>query len=115
MKSLADVLGLNTPSSATTEASTTPRKLTAKAFSKAILESADYAASIQRRILADTLPPAVEVKLYEYAYGKPVDKVEVRDKTNPLEELTMEQLETRAMKLAALVAKLRGEAAQSVH
>lgn len=112
MKSLADTLGLNTPE-APTQA---PQKLTAKALSKKILQSPEYIASIIRRITLDTLPAAVECKLYDYAFGKPVDKVEVKDTTDHLESMSSEELEARAMALAALAAKLRAtDDSPSVH
>lgn len=65
--------------------------------------------SLRRRILADNLPPAVECKLFEYAYGKPVDKVEWKDTTNSFEDMSSEQLEAEAMSLVLLAQKLRQE------
>lgn len=103
MKSLAESLGLNTPETPETPS----KKQSAKEFSKSILESRDYRKSVERRIATDTLPPAVEVRFMEYAYGKPVEKVEIRDKTNPLEQMSLEELQAKAAGLAALAAKLR--------
>jgi hypothetical protein len=56
----------------------------------------------------DDLPPAVECKLWDYAYGKPVERMEVKDTTSTLSTLTPEQLEERALRLAALAKSLRG-------
>ena len=109
MKSLAEILGTDTPASSSPTSDTAPKKLTVKSLAKGILESVEYRRSVARRVADGTLPPAVECKLYEYAYGKPVDKVEINDKRNNLEDLSTEQLEARAMELAALARKLRGE------
>lgn len=107
MKSLSDVLGVPDPKQPTSESK--PVKITVKTLAKGILNSPQYLESIRRRILADTLPPAVECKLYEYAFGKPVDKVEFKDTTNDLGELSTEELEAKAIRLAELARKLRGE------
>lgn len=79
----------------------------ARAISRKLLESSEYQASLIRRIASDSLPAAVECKLYDYAYGKPVDKVEIKDTTDSLEHMTSEQLEARAMALATLARKMR--------
>lgn len=102
MKSLADTLGLN-------DEKPKEKLKTAKALSREILQSDDYVASVKRRIQTDTLPAAVECKLYDYAYGKPVDRVEVKDTTENLEALTSEELEAKIMALGALAAKLKEE------
>ena len=107
MKSLADSLGINPPEQELPEQEPTPKS--AKDFAKRILSSAQYRESIKRRIVTDTLSAAVECKLYDYAYGKPVDRVEVKDTTDRLEDLTSEELEARAMALASLAASLREE------
>jgi hypothetical protein len=112
MKSLAESLGLTTSGPETVQSDSskaTAKKQTAKSIAKDILESKDYKASLERRIINDTLPPAVEVMLHHFAYGKPVDKVEIRDKTDALAGLTLEQLQARATELAALAQKLRGQ------
>lgn len=99
-KTLEEALGL------TTEPEPSPSepkvKQTAKQLAKAILASPQYAESVRRRILADTLPAAVECRLYDYAYGKPVDKVEIKDTTERLEDLSTDELMARleALKLA---------------
>ena len=105
MKTIAEALGLeNLPEQPSSEKSL---PLSAKTFSKGILNSEEYRASIRRRVITDTLPPAVECKLYEYAYGKPVDSVEVKTSSDTLSELTVEQLEAKALALALLARKLR--------
>lgn len=105
MKSLADALGVASPQPDTKKQE--PRPQTAKAISRDLLNSLEYRVSLIRRIESDTLPAAVECKLYEYAYGKPVDRVEVKDTTSKLEEMTSEELEARAMALATLARRMR--------
>lgn len=112
MKTLADSLGLTQPAAPAPD--TAPTKQSAKTLAKGILESSEYRRSIERRITSDTLPPAVECKLYDYAYGKPVDKVEIKDVTNRLEAMSDEQLATHLEMLRAKVAGLR-EPIQSIH
>jgi hypothetical protein len=82
-------------------------RLTVKDFAKHILASAEYRASVLRRIMFDELPPAIEALLYHYAHGKPVERVEVNDVTLKLEDLTTAQLEERALLLARLARSLR--------
>ena len=107
-QSLADFLGVQDPvtKEAPSEPSRPNARLTAKAFCKQILESKDYRDSLVRRIVMDELPPAVEVLLYHYAHGKPVERVEVKDTTDPLEDFTPEQLEERAARLLEIAQAL---------
>jgi hypothetical protein len=43
----------------------------------ALVEDGEYRAELLERLRAGTLPPAVEVMLWHYAYGRPVERVEV--------------------------------------
>ena len=74
-----------------------PNKTTreVKSFAIKVLEDPRYVASLWRRIKKDTLPPAVEVLLYYYAYGKPKERLEVSG------EKTLVQLVTEAATLTA--------------
>ena len=103
---LPQVLGVPDPSNPS--ASVGPvKKRTARAFSRAILASPQYRESLLRRILMDALPSAIEGKLWEYAHGKPVEKLEVKDTTAPLAALSADALEQRAFQLASLASQLR--------
>lgn len=75
-------------------------------FARGILRSRDYRRSILQRVHMGTLPPAVEVLLYHYAEGKPVDKLEVRDTTS-VAEMSVEELEQRALTIASMVRDAR--------
>lgn len=105
MKSLAEALGLDSPKP---DEPTSKKKLTIKQFCKLVLESEEYRRSVLQRVTLGTLPPAIETLIFHYAEGKPVEKMEIKDKTNPLDGMSLEQLEKRAEHLAALAAKLRG-------
>jgi hypothetical protein len=111
-QSLADLLGVQDdvpqePEEAVRPSKVKRLKLTAKAFCKEILDSKEYRDSLLRRIIMDELPPAVEVLLYHYAHGKPVERMEVKDVTDPLEDFTAEQCQERAEKLLDLARQLK--------
>lgn len=77
MQSLYDVLRVGQkedPGSATTDLSLA--SVTPETFCRALLESAQYREYLRDRILFKTLPPAIEVLIYHYAFGKPVERVE---------------------------------------
>jgi hypothetical protein len=87
-QSAAQLLGVQDPTDPTAPVSPAP-KLTAKQFCRALLATPQYRESLLRRILMDDLPPAVECKLWEYAYGKPVDRIEHTGKDgHPIETIT---------------------------
>lgn len=75
----------------------------AKNFALEVVRSDEYRASIWRRIKTDTLAPAVEVRLLEYAYGKPVERVEVTNLGENLSQLSTAELVARAELVTALL------------
>ena len=115
LKTLADQLGPeHDPAGAAAEAEAARLEAealalctTGKDFAEHLLQSKQYRESVMRRIVVDALPSAVEVMLFHYAYGKPVERVEVRDTNNSLENLTAEELEARALFLADLARRMR--------
>lgn len=82
-------------------------KLTVKDFCRGVLNSTEYRESLYRRVLLDELPPAVECMMWDRAWGKTVEKVEIKDTTAPLEALTVEELEARALYLVGVARRLR--------
>ena len=44
-------------------------------WARGLLEDPLYRAALQRRLIDGTCPPQLEVLLYHYAYGKPVDVI----------------------------------------
>lgn len=87
-QSLADVLG-TVPESTSDLVEVDVAKIDdIGAFCRAILDSHEYRQSISFRITLGTLPPAVELRFYDYAAGKPVERVEVKDSSERIEDLT---------------------------
>jgi|SRR6266853_1739521 len=46
-----------------------------KEWARGLLEDPEYRDALQRRLIDGTCPPQLEVLLYHYAYGKPVDVI----------------------------------------
>ena len=114
MKTLAEHLGVVDPKQPDQPRADAPSlKMTAKEFARGVLHTSTYRESILQRVLLGTLPPAVECLLYHYAYGKPVEKLEVKDTTDPLDDFTAEQCEERAQKLLELARQLRVRSVES--
>jgi hypothetical protein len=86
-KSLAEFLGTARPDlGEPTPPSADLESLTIADFCKGVLTSPEYRQSVLNRITLGTLPPAVEIRMYDYAYGKPPDRVEHTGKDGkPLE------------------------------
>ena len=122
MKSLADYLGVadqkesdSSDSPAASAPASTPTKLTVKSFAREVLNSREYRQSILNRVLLGDLPPAVECLLYHYAYGKPVERLEVEDTTPTVDNMSPEQCEQRALFLAGLARKMREQQEEDEH
>lgn len=81
-------------------------KLTAKNFSKAIVESRQYRESIARRVVTDTLPPAVECRILDHALGKPIERVEVKDRSRVYDNVSPESLHARIAFLQKVLDRL---------
>lgn len=120
MTTLADFLGAYDPEEDRQSAKTAPpANLSRREFARQILNSEQYRQSVLDRIRLGTLPPQVEIRLYDYAYGKPADHVKLEDNTQRrLEDLNEDQLEKRMRLLHA--EKMRrlhkeGESEASVH
>jgi hypothetical protein len=78
----------------------------AKVFCQEVLRSEEYRQSVRQRAKSGTLPAQVEVLLWHYAYGKPVEHVQVATAANTdLSELTTEQLAQRAAFIASVLSE----------
>ena len=82
----------------------------AREFARQIVDNPEYRTRLLERALRGTLPAAVELRLLEYRYGRPADQVAMThvpqpNESEPLEELSDEQLAARA---EALAKNLRG-------
>jgi hypothetical protein len=51
----------------------------ASAFARKLLDDAMYQEQLKIRLMDGSLPSNIEALLYHYAYGKPVESVEVTD------------------------------------
>ena len=80
---------------------------TAKAFCLKVLRSRVYRESLYRRVILDTLPSAVECKLYDHAYGKPIEHVQIEDVSSKFDNASYAELEQRAATLLTLARQLR--------
>lgn len=81
----------------------------AKAFSLAVVSSIEFRRYIMVGLALGTLPGFTSIlgRLLDHAWGKPVERVEVKDTTVPVESLTADQLEERAMRLAEMARFMR--------
>lgn len=85
----------------------------ASTFALLVVEDADYRSSLLDRAKRGVLPPQVETALFYYAYGKPVERMEVEDKTPvDVRQLSEEQLEARALRLAEAMGAARARREQ---
>ena len=82
MKSLYDALGLPESSPVTPKPSMQDvlldeiADMSGEEFCKGIINSREYKLSVIERVIAKTLPPAVECRLLDHAFGKPPTKLE---------------------------------------
>jgi len=117
-QSLADYLGVTDPrpedlraKSEARPSEPTPAQILDErdptAFCKKILDSREFRQYIMNGIVLGDIPPAVMCRVIDHAWGKPVERVEVRDTTNELEAVTPEQLESRALRLAEMARSIR--------
>lgn len=114
-KSLAEHLGAQTPPVGSSEPSPIPTPIsTAEEFCRKFLDSKEYRDSLYRRVLLDDLSSPIECMIWDRAYGQVTKRLEVRDTTNQLENMTVEQLEERALFLAQVARRLRDEKIEEV-
>ena len=104
MQTLADLLGA--APSPDQPAKPVPAH-SVRALARDLLQSADYRQTLFDRLKLGTLAPAIELAIWHYAYGKPVDHVKIEEVNKPLESLSDEQLETHLRKLSDLVRRIR--------
>lgn len=66
-----------------------------------ILESEDYQQSLAERIRDKSLAPGIEAMLWYYAYGKPIENVNIKvsQEEEDLSKLSTQELMERAKKL----------------
>lgn len=108
-QSLADYLGTS-PVVQDEPSESAPRLVDitdSKAFALAVLGSREFRHFIVNGITMQDLPTPIVLRLMDHAWGKPVERVEVKDTSNALENVTPEQLEDRALRLAEMARSIR--------
>jgi hypothetical protein len=81
---------------------------------RALVDDQDYRAALRVRLKAGTAPH-METLLWHYGYGKPTERIEVKDTTNEFEDLTAEQLRERARLIAHRIIDQPQQDDPSVH
>lgn len=112
MESLADFLGVRgaapaAPAPAAPAPTSYGEELSGKQFSEAVLRSWEFRRYVVDTLTLGTIPPAVLCRLMDHGWGKPPDHLKVEGLQNNLEELTVEQLEQRALFLAEVARTMR--------
>ena len=77
------------------------RLAAASKIARELVEDPLYRLDLQRRLLDGKLASNIEVMLWQYAYGKPVDVIEVKDERE-LEKMTDAELAAYESSLRAL-------------
>lgn len=77
--------------------------MTASEFSEAVLNSPDFRRYIVSGLKLGELPAAVVCKLMDYGWGKPVERLEVRDTTEQLDALTPDEITQRLERVQYLL------------
>lgn len=88
-----------------------PNKITLKQreFAEMILgkpgsiEFDEYIQTQRAQLLAGTMHPSIHTTLLHYAHGKPVERIEVKDTTADISNVTNEELRARALALASRI------------
>jgi uncharacterized small protein (DUF1192 family) len=111
-KSLAEFLGVADPMHPEKPIVGDPPSpnLNVRKFCRAILNSHQYRESLLRRVLMDALPESIERMIWDRAHGKVVDRVEVKNTSNALETMSVDELEQRALVLAETARRMRRDA-----
>jgi hypothetical protein len=108
MKSLAEHLGVKIEAGlpAQDAPELDPEQFSARDFARMVLCSYEYRRNVFMRVASDSLPPQVEVLLYHYAAGKPVERIEVEDKTPNATNMSKADIMKRIALLQSLVQEL---------
>lgn len=80
--------------------------LSGKAFSRAVLDSREFKRYIVDGLLTRELPAAVITRIMDHAWGKPVERVELRQ-PNEFDDVSVEDVEKRISYLAGIVQDMR--------
>lgn len=76
-------------------------------FSREVLEDPLYRENVKMRALVGELPPQIEALLYYYAYGKPVEQIELTPSDLP--SMSYAELQAQIDSLTQIVQASLGE------
>lgn len=81
----------------------------AQTFARNLLQSETYRESLEERIKQKNLAPAIEALLWHYAFGKPVEQVQisVTQGVEDLSSLTLDELYERSRRYTAELEEAR--------
>jgi hypothetical protein len=72
----------------------------AETFARTVIDDPDYYENLKLRARTGTLSPACEGLLWYYAFGKPVNRVEISTNGADLSEVPIDELADRCKQLA---------------
>ena len=108
IQSLADFLGTTAKVQAAEDLKSIVEDISdSKAFALALIGSIEFRRYIINGLTLGDLPAAVVCRILDHGWGKPVDRVEVKDTTDPLDDLDPSQMEERAFRLWEVAKQLR--------
>jgi len=81
-------------------------------FANLLINDKTYRANLKERLQSGTIPAMLEKRLWDYAMGKPAEKIEVEFSKDALEDKTPEQLKAYLEELILVAASLEPETKQ---
>lgn len=81
----------------------------ARAWAKRLVDDPEYQLSVRSRMIGGVLPSAVEVRLLDYAYGRPIETLEVSDPDGDLRGMSQKELAALLSQLETQLKKVYEE------
>ena len=67
------------------------------------IEFDEYIQTQRAQLLAGEMHPSIHNTLLHYAHGKPTERIEIKDTTNDMSQVSAEELRARALALASRI------------
>lgn len=115
MQSLYDALHVENPERPGAAVDPWPENPSPKQFAELVVNSIEFRQYLIIGIRSGQLAPAVMCRLLDHAWGKPVEQVEVTNKTLDFSKMSKNELLERIAVLQSLVQELPDEHSHSVH
>ena len=77
-----------------------------KEFCRRILNTREWRQYVMNGIVLGDLPPAVMTRILDHGWGKPVEHLEIKDKTDRLENISLDTLKQRVEFLQSVIRQL---------